>query len=249
VLTRIADVYRKVHNFTRSSDLYQKVLELDRNNSYALTGLGHLYYEFKDYEKSLYYWSRLAERKQIVDIRVLTSIGNCYRKLKKYMEGKEFFLKALDQEPDNFYALYGIADCYRGMNKHEESLVYWNRILSMDKGNKVILTRLGDAYRVLGELDKATDHYRRALEIDFDIYAEIGLALIEKKKGDTDKALDMLFKLTVKEPRNYRIFLEIAKCYQKQGRKQEAIRILNDFEDNMTGNTSIRNYITELTSS
>ena len=94
------------------------------------------------------YYPRMVElQAEAVDIRVLTSIGNCYRKLKQFESGVPYFEKALAKEPDNFYALFGLADCYRGTARPNLSLDYWNRILAKDPRNKVILTRAGDAYR------------------------------------------------------------------------------------------------------
>ena len=86
VITRVADAYRKIHDFRKSKDLYLKVLEMEKDNAYALIGLGHLNYDFKEYKEALYYWTRIYElnSKETVDIRVLTAIGNCHRKLKTF---------------------------------------------------------------------------------------------------------------------------------------------------------------------
>ena len=133
VITRVADAYRKIHDYKKSKELYLKVLEMENNNAYALIGLGHLNYDFKEYKEALYYWKKIYENTiENVDIRVLTAIGNCHRKLKTFNEGTKFFEKALEKEPDNFYALFGLADCYRGMNQQYKSIEYWNKILSLD---------------------------------------------------------------------------------------------------------------------
>ena len=42
----------------------------------------------------------------------------------------------------------------------------------------VILTRAGDAYRSMGEYEKSAQYYERALNIEFDVYAVLGLAVI-----------------------------------------------------------------------
>ena len=230
VLTRIADAYRKVRNFPRSKDLYLRVLEMEQNNSYALIGLGHLHYDFKEYEEALKYWKHMEEHVgNRVDIRVLTSIGNCFRKLKTFKSGIPYFEKALSMQPGNFYALFGLADCYRGMNQPEQSLVYWNQILDRDPENKVILTRAGDAYRNLDDLEKATQYYHDALEIEYDVYAVMGLALIAKTHGEYDKALTYLMELMDKEPKNHRLYMEAAECHEKLGNISAAIDVVSRF--------------------
>ena len=177
-----------------------------------------------------------------VDIRVLTSIGNCHRKLKTFEKGLPFFEKALDKDPRNFYALFGIADCYRGMNQQFRSIDYWNRILEIDPKNKVILTRTGDAYRNTGDYATASDYYNRAMDIDFDVYAALGLALICKGEGKYDEAIERLSRLVRDDPKNYRLYIDLADCYVKMGKKQNALDILSDFQRLGIRNQAINDY-------
>jgi tetratricopeptide (TPR) repeat protein len=224
VLTRIADAYRKVRNLHKSRAIYQQVLAMEADNPYALIGLGHLYYDFKEYEKALFYWERMVSMHgaRDIDIRVLTSVGNCHRKLKSFASGIEVFKRALEIVPDNFYALFGMADCYRGMDMHEKALEYWNRILSLDPSNKVILTRAGEEYRAMGKFDEAQELYKKALNIEYDAYAVMGLALINKEKGNYAEALSSLEALLRSDFKNTRLYCEIADCLVKLGQEKRA---------------------------
>jgi len=233
VLTRIADAYRKVRDFKNSKNNYLKVLEMEEANPYAIIGLGHLHYDFKEYDAALSYWERMlesAEDHQNVDIRVLTSIGNCHRKLKTFNKGIPFFETVLGREPSNFYALFGLADCYRGMNQVNNSLSFWLRILEQDPRNKMILTRAGDAYRNLKDFDNAKNFYERALNIEYDTYAVMGLALIAKEQGKHEEAIISFKRLIQQDTKNYRLYSELADCYVKTGDKRDAIEILESFQ-------------------
>ncbi len=230
VITRVADAYRKTHEFRKSKELYLKVLDMEKDNAYALIGLGHLNYDFKEYTDALYYWTRIYElNKEDVDIRVITAIGNCHRKLKTFEQGTKFFEMALEKEPKNFYALFGLADCYRGLNQQHKSIEYWNKILEIDPKNKVILTRAGDAYRTTGNYAEAKTYYNKALEIDFDIYAAIGLALICKGEGKIDEAAKRFENLIKNDPRNSRLYVDLADCYVSMNRKADAQKLLSDY--------------------
>jgi len=165
-----------------------------------------------------------------VDIRVLTSIGNCHRKLKTFEQGIYYFQRALRMDEDNFYALFGLADCYRGMNQQFRSVEYWNKILEKDPNNKVILTRAGDAYRNMGDYELAQQYYQRALDIEFDVYAVLGLAMISKIQGRFDEAAVSLMRLIQTDPKNYRLYIELAECQLNSGDKQKAISTLQDFQ-------------------
>jgi tetratricopeptide (TPR) repeat protein len=240
VLTRIADAYRKVRDFKHSREVYLKVLEMEETNPYAIIGLGHLHYDFREYEEALFYWQKMMDiNKESVDIRVLTSIGNCHRKLKTFESGIAYFERALKRDTHNFYALFGLADCYRGMNQQNRSLEYWNCILDKDPRNKVILTRAGDAYRSLKEYENAVEYYRRALNIEFDTYAVLGLALAAKAQNRYSEAIESLRRLIQQDPRNYRLYIELSDCWYRKGERNMAIETLGDFQKQGLRNNKI----------
>lgn len=227
VLTRVADAYRKVHNLQESAAIYQRVLAIEDSNHYALIGLGHLYYDFKNYEQAMVYWNRMIELQgSAVDIRVLTSMGNCHRKQKTFMEGITFFDLALKRDPENFYALFGLADCHRGLDQQDRSLVFWEKILAKDPDNKVILTRAGDAWRKLGNLHKARDRYTKALELEYDPYAIIGLAWINRTEGNLEEAVRSLEGVIKNTPTLNRPYPDLMACYLSLGDQQSANRLL-----------------------
>jgi tetratricopeptide (TPR) repeat protein len=172
----------------------------------------------------------LENSRESGDIRVLTSIGNCHRKLKTFKEGIVYFEMALLREPNNFYALFGMADCYRGLGQQCRSLFYWNLILQQDPKNKVILTRAGDAYRIMDEYDSAVSYYQRALNVEFDTYAVLGLAMVAKAKGNYNECCESLKSLIKQDSRNYRLYLILAECKLDKGERLEAIEVLEDFQ-------------------
>ena len=247
VLTRIADAYKKVRNFSKSKEIYLKALDMEPENPYALIGLGYLHFDFKYYADALQYWEKvLSLHGNENNIKILTALGNCHRKLKSFEMGLDYFKRALDIEDDNFYALFGLADCYRGMKRHEESLSFWLRILAFDPNNKVILTRTGDASRNMDRLDEAEDYYPQALNVGFDGYAVLGLALINQAKGKYQETIDSLEKLMKNDPKNARLHHIIAECYVSLGQKSRAIQVLTDFLKTGIRNTYVLEFLDSL---
>ena len=115
------------------------------------------------------------------------------------------------------------------MNQQFRSIEYWNRILEIDPKNKVILTRAGDAYRNTGDYKTATEYYNKAMNIDFDIYAALGLALICKGEGKYDEAVERLATLIKGDQKNYRLYIDLADCFLKMGNREKAKETLNSF--------------------
>jgi tetratricopeptide (TPR) repeat protein len=116
------------------------------------------------------------------------------------------------------------------MNQQYRSIDYWNRILKIDPKNKVILTRTGDAYRNLGDYKTAAEYYDRAMNIDFDIYAAMGLALICKGEGNYEEAARRFAGLIRDDEKNYRLYIDLADCYMKMNRKADAVSTLESFQ-------------------
>ncbi|THB68140.1 MAG: hypothetical protein D6B26_00890 [Spirochaetaceae bacterium] len=230
VLTRVADSHRKARNFRRAKELYDLVLELQEDNLYALIGLGHLHYDFKEYSGALQYWLRVLEiTKSNPDIRILTSIGNCYRKMRRFSEGLPYFEMAQAKDGRNFYALFGLADCYRGLNEPEKALDLWDRLLKKEADNKVILTRAGDACRKMERFVEAERYYTAALEIEFDVYAVLGLAYLRIRNNQAEMAIETLEPLTKQDPHNHRFFLALSEAWLTLNKRKEAISALQAF--------------------
>lgn len=249
VILRLADADRKAHDFAAARSGYERAMELEPDNAYAVVGLGNLLYEFGKYAEALDAWRHALDRDgDDVDIRVLTSVGNCYRKLGEHQKAREFFERAVDREPDNAYALYGLADTYRGLRMPSESLACWEKMLESDPRNRMVLTRAGDALRTLGRNEEAVTRYRQALELGFDVYAALGLASINRRQHHFDEAIGTLEEVIARAPRNARAYLELADCYADRGRIPEALATLARYERaGGDENNAIRRRVRELT--
>jgi predicted Zn-dependent protease len=57
----------------------------------------------------------------------------------------------------------------------------------------------------------------------------IGLALINKARGEYEQAVASLSGLLEQNPRNHRLAIEIAECYLRAGQTAQAIDVLRRF--------------------
>jgi tetratricopeptide (TPR) repeat protein len=231
VLTRVGDAYRKVMDKEKSTAMYRQVLAIEPANAFATIGLAHLYYDSHEYREAMQYWLQMVEQYGPgVNIRVLTSLGNCHRKLRSFEAGVPWFRNALEREANNFYALFGLADCFRGLDKPTESLDCWNRILAGDPGNKSILTRAADAYRKIGSQEKAFEYYQRVLQNSFDPYALRGSASILLDQGKLVAAVQSLEQLIERAPQFQRSYPDLLACYIQIGNRSGAELLCQKFE-------------------
>ncbi len=216
VWTYVADAQRRAQHWDKAQKAYATALQHDPKNAFALVGLGYLHYDQKDFVRALSCWSQAhAVNASKTDLRLLTNLGNCHRKLKSFDLGVPFFQQALDLQPDNFFALFGLADCYRGLRQPEQSLTYWERILANDPHNRIVLTRAGDALRQMGHIDAAQQRYEAALEDGYDCFAAMGLATVLKIKGRYQEALAQLQTILDIDPGNARVQQIVGDCQQR----------------------------------
>ena len=77
------------------------------------------------------------------------------------------------------------------------------------------------------------------MEIDFDIYAALGLALICKGEGNYGEAVERLENLIKNDPKNYRLYIDLADCYLKTDDKNRAVEVLKNFQKTGTKSNAI----------
>ena len=82
--------------------------------------------------------------------------------------------------------------------------------------------------------------------IDFDIYAALGLALICKGEGKYEEAIDRLSNLIKNDQKNYRLYIDLADCYIKLNKPQKAIEALESFQKFGIRSTAINELLDKL---
>ncbi len=240
VMTRMADIYRKMKNLKRSQAIYEQVLEIDTENVYAIIGLAHVYYDLCLYKVSIEYWERILKKSNArVDIRVLTSIGNCYRKLRDFGKALEFFQRAEQLESNNFYVLYGMADSYRGLQDFDKAMDYWDMILAQGHTNQFVLARAGDTANASKQFDRARSLYEQALRMGPDLYATLGLAHLEYMGGNYQKAIQLLEFLLDAHYRNPRLQIGLAMNYCALSQAEKAFENLDSYISQGYGNEEV----------
>ena len=170
-----------------------------------------------------------------------------------YEEKDKFVFNKLDGITDEASSTNGkdipiILICTERRTKSEDILVklfgigIYNAIIGNDRSTDEVC-RLIKSPRSKKE---AKSYYNKALEIDFDIYAAIGLALICKGEGNNEEAAKRFENLIKNDPRNGRLYVDLAECYVGMGRKQDAIKVLSDFMKMDSRNIAVRNTLDKL---
>ncbi|HLG23273.1 MAG TPA: tetratricopeptide repeat protein [Candidatus Manganitrophaceae bacterium] len=97
------------------------------------------------------FMTRLAEYKARLeknprDIEAIVFLGNANFDIQRYEKAKEFYLGALEIDPDNLYIRTDLASSYRHLGDYDQALKELQTVLKADPHHEVALYNLGVIY-------------------------------------------------------------------------------------------------------
>ncbi|WP_203258826.1 tetratricopeptide repeat protein [Hyunsoonleella ulvae] len=150
----------------------------------------------------------------VVDIYSL--IGMEYLFLDAFDDAKTYFMKCLEQDIDDYSALYNVIYCFDYLEQHDEAIDYLNIFLDKNPYCEVAWHQLGKQYITLQKYQKALAAFDFAIISDdtfIGAYLERGKVL--EKQGKYDEAIES-YDVTLKldDPTSFAL-LRIGSCYEK----------------------------------
>ncbi|MCB5258555.1 MAG: tetratricopeptide repeat protein [Candidatus Cloacimonetes bacterium] len=150
-------------------------------------------------------------------------LGNTYIKLEKLDLAEEYFLKALELQPDHQASIIALIDLYDKTNQPMKRIPLMERIAEETQDAETWFA-IGNLYNQMDNKEKAKESYRKALAIDPEFSgANVNLSIILFDEGNYNEAIPYLEKAFEEAPDNTFIGTRLATAYQKSGRIQEAI--------------------------
>jgi tetratricopeptide (TPR) repeat protein len=121
----------------------------------------------------------------------LVFIGECYERMNDYDKAKEFYEKAISEDPNNLGALSGMCICCLEQNDYKEGIEYAERAIAIDPELPENWMYKAEGKLNLGNVDEALACYLKASELAPN-FAEclFSIGNIYIDKGDYDKALE-----------------------------------------------------------
>lgn len=235
VMTRIAEVFKKLEDFEKAELIYRQILQIAAMDRFALTGLADLLHrKGHDLEAIACYEKVLTLQHDM--LHILTIVGKLCWRVSDFDKAKRFFLKALDIDPDNPYALYGLGNCYRWTREYDKAVETWQRILQHNEGTIALYSRLGDAFTHLGDLSSAELAYRQVLDQGYDRFAQIGLIKLLCDQGNFSRAIEELNELLAVEPDPWQQLDELSRRFVRTGRREAMITFYHHLLDSTVPN-------------
>jgi len=232
-----------------AKELFNKVYDLDPNNTDAINNLMQIYYDYRDFDKAREF--ALKSKTDKAD-RIIAMI---YYQQEDYGNAITALGKVVAKNPNDAEANYDIARSYLEMEQDAQAIPFYRKAVEADPSKNLWAYELGLIYYNMDDYANAVDMMTKASangyphSNDFDenlgfayIFSgkgEMGEKLLggvmAKKPGDKqlvrdiadafykakmyDRALDYCQKLMEQDKKDAKALYQAGMCFQKKGQK------------------------------
>ncbi|GAA3613203.1 tetratricopeptide repeat protein [Flavivirga amylovorans] len=150
----------------------------------------------------------------VIDLYSL--IGMEYLFLDQFENAKIYFMKCLEEDLEDYSALYNVIYCFEYLSQNEEAISYLNAFLDKNPYCEVAWHQLGKQYYTLKKYEKAMAAYDFAIISDdtfVGAYLERGKVLEELKRYE-EAIENYSISLKLDEPTSFAL-LRIGNCHEK----------------------------------
>jgi len=152
-------------------------------------------------------------------------IGMEYLFLDQFEDAKLYFMKCLEEDIEDYSALYNIIYCFDFLDQNQDAIDYLNIYLDKSPYCEVAWHQLGKQYFALNLYEKALASFEFAIISDdtfIGAYLEKGKVL-EKLERFSEAIEHYTITVTLDEPSSFAL-LRIGKCYEKLGADDQAVQ-------------------------
>lgn len=168
--------------------------------------------------------------KQALDITadkadVLSLLGMEYLFLEDYVNAKYYFMMCLEEDEEDYSALYNIVCCFEYLEENQAAIDYLNDYLNKNPYSDVAWHQVGKQYYELKDYKKALAAFDFAIISDdsfIGAYLEKGRVL-EKLKQYEEAIESYSITLGLDDPTSYAL-LRIGKCHEKLKNPEMALQ-------------------------
>jgi len=176
----LASVYIRAREIDKAIEQYEKIVELDPNNSQAYYTLARLY-QFDKPLRSLEIYNKMISRFG-EQLEILAQIADLNNSLGKHEDAVDALQRMLDLDPGNESILHTLGSTYMHADEYEKAKAIFIELSEEHPGDLDILTSLVDVYVRLDDFESASEHLVRVMEsesLSFELKVEIGQVFIQ----------------------------------------------------------------------
>jgi tetratricopeptide (TPR) repeat protein len=167
---------------------------------------------------------KLQFLKQIVELEpnnpdANIELGNDNATKRKYKNARDYYLKAMNGDPNNIEALFGHAKMSYYLHRDDDSKKSFNRILELDPSNAAAYSYLAKFEAEIRHFKRATEYLQKAISIEpdnSDYYLDLGNYY--REMGRLDETETAWKKATSLDPDYFLGYAYLAGLYDEQNK-------------------------------
>lgn len=209
------EVYVFEDKLLEADALLNELYNLDPMNEELFIQKANIFSKKDDHLKAIEILKKALElTDDVVDLYSL--IGMEYLFLDQFEDAKNYFMKCIEEDLEDYSALYNIIYCFDFLNQHEDAIEYLNIFLDKNPYCEVAWHQLGKQYFSIKKYKKSLTSFDFAIISDdtfVGAYLERGKVL-EKLKRYEEAIENYIITLKLDNPTSFAL-LRIGHCYEK----------------------------------
>lgn len=156
---------------------------------------------------------------------IYSMIGMEYLFMDELENAKEYFIRCLAEDDDDYSSLYNVVYCFDFLEQHNEAIIYLDSFIDKNPYSEVAWHQLGRQYFTIKNYEKAVWAFEYATLIDetfLGAYLEKAKALERLKKYEEAIACYTIT-MELDDVTSYAL-LRVGKCYEKLGNIELALQ-------------------------
>lgn len=207
---------------------YDEAIRLVPNNPKAHFWKGKVYYELKEFDKSLVEFDTALNQGYEQPLEVYKLRWSLNFERKNFDAALDDALKLLPSEPSNASLNQAIGEIYLTKNSYIEALAAFQKLHQLDPNNADAYYYTALTYQKLGDAQKqqsnASEAVKRNTKFSGESYFILGDA--EQKLKNYNEAVEAYRKSLAAKPDTAAIYHNLSDIFRSQNRFEEAIEVL-----------------------
>jgi len=218
------EVYVFENKFEEANELLNELYSLEPQNEEIYIQKANIFSKQDNHRMAIDVLKKALEfTDDTIDLYSL--IGMEYLFLDEFEEAKYYFMRCIEEDDDDYSALYNLIYCFDFLDQQKEAIEFLNTYLDRNPYCEVAWHQLGKQYFSLKDYKKALAAFDFAIISDdtfVGAYLEKGKVL-EKLKHFNEAIENYTITLQLDEPTSFAL-LRIGQCHEKLGNKELALQ-------------------------
>ena len=232
----LAENYISKGNLKAAIEIYEKVVELDKENVKLRLNLAKLYSQEKMIEKAVeqFNWvgealirsDEIEEAEEILreaqelnpkNLQTINNLLIIYKKKGEDEKAIPILEEALKLEKDNLNFLKHLGTIFYRKNEYSKAEKIFNQVLKISPSEPDIIIKLGKILLSRGEVNKAYDYYKDLIEVFLNA-------------GRVEKAISLLGLILSKDKGHIPSLQKLAEIYRKENNMENLLSPLSRYK-------------------